>query len=88
MTVQTQMQQAIAAAQSVQSSLTQFSLETENQKAKQMFEQLAEQQKNILTLLEGRYAQVLNEEPQFSQSEPNQDEANQNQAQNKNQQSN
>ncbi|WP_368504183.1 DUF1657 domain-containing protein [Alkalihalophilus sp. As8PL] len=67
MTVQTQMQQAIADAQSVQSSLTEFSLETENEQAKQLFEQLAEQQKNILTLLEGRYSQVLNEEPQFKQ---------------------
>ncbi|KHF40491.1 DUF1657 domain-containing protein [Halalkalibacter okhensis] len=68
MTVQTQMQQAIASAQSVQASLVQFSLETENQKAKQLFEDLAEQQKNILTLLEGRYQQVLQEEPQFKQS--------------------
>ncbi|WP_100372990.1 DUF1657 domain-containing protein [Bacillus sp. FJAT-45037] len=72
MTVQTQMQQAIAECQSVQASLTQFSLETENEKAKQMFEQLADQQKNILTLLEGRYSQVLNEEPQFQESAQNQ----------------
>ncbi|WP_017727462.1 DUF1657 domain-containing protein [Halalkalibacterium ligniniphilum] len=69
MTVQTQLQQAISSAQSVQASLTQFSLETENQQAKAMFEQLAEQQKNIVTLLEGRYQQVLQEEPQFNQSQ-------------------
>ncbi len=67
MTVQTQLQQTIASAQSVQANLVQFSLETENQQAKIMYEQLAEQQKNILTLLEGRYQQVLQEEPQFNQ---------------------
>ncbi|HHY21596.1 MAG TPA: DUF1657 domain-containing protein [Bacilli bacterium] len=68
MTVQTQIQQALAQAQTVQASLMQFSLETENQQAKKMYEQLAEQQKNICTLLEGRYQQVLNEEPQFKNS--------------------
>jgi len=65
MTVQTQIQQAIASAQSVEASLTQFSLETQNQQAKQLFQQLAQQQKNIVTQLEGRYSQILEEEPQF-----------------------
>lgn len=68
MTVQTQMQQAIASAQSVQASLSQFSLETNNPQAKQMYQQLAEQQKNIINLLEGRYQQILEEEPQFNQN--------------------
>lgn len=45
MTVQTQMQTAIASAQSVEASLTQFALETQNQDAKQTFQQLAQQQK-------------------------------------------
>ncbi|MBU8907423.1 DUF1657 domain-containing protein [Desertibacillus haloalkaliphilus] len=69
MTVQTQVQQAIASAQSVQASLTQFALETGNQMAKQTFQQLAEQQKNIVTQLEGRYQQILEEEPQFNQNQ-------------------
>lgn len=69
MTVQTQMQQAIASAQSVQASLTQFGLETQNQQAKQMFQQLAQQQQNIVTQLQGRYQQVLEEEPQFKQQQ-------------------
>ncbi len=68
MTVQTQLQQAIASAQSVEASLTQFSLETQNQQAKQLFENLAEQQKNIANMLEGRYQQIIQEEPQFNQS--------------------
>ena len=69
MTVQTQMQTAIASAQSVEASLTQFALETENQQAQQMFQQLAQQQKNIVTQLEGRYQQVVQEEPQFNQGQ-------------------
>ncbi|MEH7387841.1 DUF1657 domain-containing protein [Bacillus sp. JJ1521] len=63
MTVQTQMQRTIASAQSVEASLMQFSIETQNQQAKQMFKQLAQQQKNIINLLEGRYHQILEEEP-------------------------
>lgn len=67
MTVQTQIQQAIASARSVEASLAQFSLETVNQPAKQLFQQLSQQQKNIATQLEGRYQQILEEEPQFNQ---------------------
>ena len=67
MTVQTQMQKTIASAQSVEASLMQFSIETQNQQTKRMFQQLAQQQKNIITLLEGRYHQILQEEPQFNQ---------------------
>ncbi len=63
MTVQTQMQRTIASAQSVEASLMQFSIETQNQQAKQMFQQLSQQQKNIINLLEGRYHQILEEEP-------------------------
>ncbi len=66
MTVQTQMQRAIASAQLVEAQLTQFALETTHQQAKVMFGQLATQQRNILTMLEGRYHQLLQEEPQYS----------------------
>jgi hypothetical protein len=69
MTVQTQMQQAISSAKSVEASLTQFGLETQNQQAKQLFQQLAQQQKGIVTQLEGRYYQILEEEPQFKQNQ-------------------
>lgn len=68
MTVQTQMQQAIASAQSVEACLTQFSLETENQMAKQLYSQLAEQQRGIVIQLEGRYQKILQQEPQFNQN--------------------
>lgn len=69
MTVQTQMQQAISSAKSVEASLAQFALETQNQQAKQLFQQLAQQQNNITTQIEGRYQQVLQEEPQFQQNQ-------------------
>ncbi|TWI59140.1 DUF1657 domain-containing protein [Halalkalibacter nanhaiisediminis] len=69
MTVQTQLQQAISSAKSVEASLSQFALETENQQAKQLFEQLSQQQKNICDQIESRYQQVIQEEPQF---QPNQ----------------
>ncbi len=69
MTVQTQMQQAISSAKSVEASLSQFALETENQPAKQMFQQLAQQQKDIVTQIETRYQQVLQEEPQFNENQ-------------------
>jgi hypothetical protein len=69
MTIQTQIQQAIYSAKSVEASLTQFGLETQNQQAKQLFQQLAQQQKNITTQIEGRYQQVLQEEPQFQQNQ-------------------
>lgn len=69
MTVQTQIQQAISSAKSVEASLAQFALETQNQQAKQLFQQLAQQQNNITTQIEGRYQQVLQEEPQFQQNQ-------------------
>ncbi|GAE29789.1 DUF1657 domain-containing protein [Alkalihalobacillus hemicellulosilyticus] len=69
MTVQTQIQQALASAQSVEASLTQFSLETENEQAKQMYQQLAQQQKQIVQQLQIRYDQVLQEEPQFKNNQ-------------------
>jgi hypothetical protein len=65
MTVQTQMQQCISSAKSVEASLEQFALETQNQQAKQLFKQLAQQQNALVAQLEGRYQQVLAEEPQF-----------------------
>jgi hypothetical protein len=69
MTVQTQLQQAISSAKSVEASLSQFALETQNPQAKQLYQQLAEQQKNIVIQLEGRYQQILEEEPQFKQQQ-------------------
>ncbi|WP_084787951.1 DUF1657 domain-containing protein [Anaerobacillus alkalidiazotrophicus] len=63
------MQQALSSAQSVEASLTQFSLETQNQQAKQLYESLSQQQKNIVQQLQTRYDQVIKEEPQFNKNQ-------------------
>ncbi|MEI3605666.1 DUF1657 domain-containing protein [Pseudogracilibacillus sp. SE30717A] len=65
MTVGTQMQQAIASCQSLVSNLTTFALETQDQNAKQMFQNLAEQQQTILDNLNTRLQYVQQEEPQY-----------------------
>ena len=54
MTVGTQMQQAIASCQSVVASLNTFALETQDQNAKQMFQNVAHQQQAILDNLNSR----------------------------------
>lgn len=67
MTVGTQMQQAIASCQSVLASLNSFALETQDQNAKQMFQNMAQQQQTILDNLNARLAYIQSEEPQFKQ---------------------
>ena len=67
MTVGTQLQQAIASAQSVASSLKTFGLETQDQQAKQMFNTLAQNMDNIVSQLQSRLNYVSTEEPQYKQ---------------------
>ena len=67
MTVGTQMQQAIASCQSLLSSLNSFALETQDQNAKQMFQDLAQQQETILDNLNTRLQYIQQEEPQYKQ---------------------
>lgn len=67
MTVGTQMQQAIASCQSVLASLNSFALETEDENAKQMFKNMAQQQQAILDNLTARLQYIQSEEPQFKQ---------------------
>ena len=54
MTVGTQMQQAIAGMQSAAATMKTFSLETEDQQAKNDFKQIAEQLDSALEVLKGR----------------------------------
>lgn len=68
MTVGTQMQEAIASCESTLSSLKTFSLETQDQNAKQMFQNMATQQQTILDNLNARMQYIQNEEPQYKQS--------------------
>lgn len=67
MTVGTQMQQAITSCESTCASLKGFALETQDQNAKQMFQQLAEQQQTIADQLNNRLQYIQQEEPQYKQ---------------------
>lgn len=67
MTVGTQLQQAIASVQSAAASMKTFSLETQDQQAKQTFEQLAKTLDNAVDTLKGRQQYVEEQEPQYKQ---------------------
>ncbi len=67
MTVGTQMQQTVASSESVLASLKSFALETNDQNAKQMFQQLAEQQQSIVENLNTRLQYIQQEEPQYKE---------------------
>ncbi|MBU3177776.1 DUF1657 domain-containing protein [Clostridium estertheticum] len=65
MTVGTQMQQAIAGIQSASATMKTFSLETEDEKAKNDFEQIAVQLDCAMDILKGRQKYIQNQEPQY-----------------------
>lgn len=65
MTVGTQVKQALAGLKSVQASFEQFALETENQQAKQLYENAAQQATTIIQSIEPRVQEIEQEEPQY-----------------------
>lgn len=67
MTVGTQMQQAIAGLQSAAATMKSFALETEDEKAKQDFQQLAKNLDSDLEVLKGRQEYIQQQEPQYKQ---------------------
>ncbi|PAV31593.1 hypothetical protein CIL05_02740 [Virgibacillus profundi] len=67
MTVGTKMQQAIAGCESSLASLKTFALDTDDQNAKQMFQNMAQQQQTIVDNLNARLQYIESEEPQFKQ---------------------
>jgi hypothetical protein len=67
MTVGTQIQQAIAGIQSAAATMKTFSLETEDQQAKNDFKQIAQQLDDSLEILKGRQQFIEEQEPQFKQ---------------------
>lgn len=68
MTVATQVKQALSSLKSAQASLETFSMETQNQQAKQTFTNAATQAQTIIDSLEPRQQDIENEEPQYKQS--------------------
>jgi len=65
MTVGTQMQQAIAGIQSAAATMKTFSLETQDQQAKNDFQQIAQQLDSQLDILKGRQDYIQQQEPQY-----------------------
>ncbi|MBP3950522.1 DUF1657 domain-containing protein [Bacillus suaedae] len=65
MTVAAKMKQTIAGLKSAQASLETFALETENQQAKTLYQQMATQTQTVIDGLTPRMQQVEEEEPQY-----------------------
>ncbi|HLR07771.1 MAG TPA: DUF1657 domain-containing protein [Bacillota bacterium] len=67
MTVASQVKQTLAGLKSAQASFEQFALETQNQQAKQLYNNAAQQTDAIIQSLEPRVEQIEQEEPQYKQ---------------------
>ncbi|MGG1659309.1 DUF1657 domain-containing protein [Brevibacillus sp. NRS-1366] len=65
MTVSAQVKQALASLKGAQADLETFALSTQNQQAKQLYTQAAEQTQSIVTNLQQRVTELENEEPQY-----------------------
>ncbi|MGG6311207.1 DUF1657 domain-containing protein [Paenibacillus macerans] len=65
MTVAAQVKTTLASLKSAQANLEQFALNTQNQQAKDLFTQCAQQTQQIVTQVEGRVQDLENEEPQY-----------------------
>jgi Protein of unknown function (DUF1657) len=67
MTVGTQVKQALAGLKSAQASFETFALATDNQNAKKLYQDAAQQTQSVLDSLEPRLQEILDEEPQYNQ---------------------
>ena len=67
MTVGTQMQQVIASIQSAAATMKTFALETQDQQAKQQFQQISNNLENALQTLKQRQQYIEGQEPQYRQ---------------------
>jgi hypothetical protein len=65
MTVGAQVKQTIAGLKSAQASFETFALGTENQQAKQLYQQAAAQTQSIIDSIQPRLQQIEQEEPQY-----------------------
>jgi len=67
MTVGTQVKTALASLKSAQASFEAFALATDNQNAKQLYQQAAQETQSVLDSLEPRLQEITTEEPQYNQ---------------------
>lgn len=65
MTVATQVKQTLAGLKSAQASFEQFALQTQNQKAKQLYSDAAKQTQSLVNTLQQRVQEIEGEEPQY-----------------------
>lgn len=65
MTVANEVKTTLASLKGAQASLETFALSTQNQEAKTLFTNAAEQTQQIVTQVESRVQQLENEEPQY-----------------------
>ncbi|KWX70969.1 DUF1657 domain-containing protein [Paenibacillus sonchi] len=65
MTVASQVKTCVSSLKSAQASLEQFALETQNQEAKTLFTNAAQQTQQIVTQVESRVTELEKEEPQY-----------------------
>lgn len=67
MTVGAQVKQTIAGLKSAQASLETFALATDNQQAKQLYQQAAQQTQAVVDSISPRLQEIEQEEPQYNQ---------------------
>ncbi|MCE5169723.1 DUF1657 domain-containing protein [Paenibacillus profundus] len=65
MTVGSQVKTCLASLKGVQADLEQFALGTQNQEAKNMYTNAAQQTQQVIQQVEGRVQQLEAEEPQY-----------------------
>lgn len=65
MTVISQLRQTLAGLKSAQASFETFALQTDNQQAKELYKQAAEQTQSIIDLITPRLHEIEQEEPQY-----------------------
>lgn len=65
MTVASQVKTCVSSLKSAQASLEQFALETQNQDAKTLFSNAAQQTQQIVQQVESRIVEIEKEEPQY-----------------------
>lgn len=63
------LEQALAGTQSLASQMKTFSMDTDNQDAKQMFQQLATNADNMVQMIQSRVNFVKEEEPQYNNNQ-------------------
>jgi hypothetical protein len=66
-TVASQVKQTLAGLKSAQASLESFALQTDNQQAKQMYQQAAQQTQAIIDSISPRVQEIEQEEPQYKE---------------------